>query len=745
MAESNSRRSNAGEIVEKETGIVLMEKSDGLFCFGDDLELNRFDGLPYSSRYYKLLQERQKLPIWETKDQFMSVLQNNQLVVISGTTKTGKSTQIPQWCAEFCLEVQSQHGGVVCSQIQRQQAVDLALRVADEMDVNIGHEVGYSIPLENCCSTDTILRYCTDDVLLRDLMSDPLLEHYGVVVIDQAHERTVSTDLLMLLLREVILQREDLRVVVLSVLPASQTLLTHFGGAAHLHVASPCLPEVLYSRQVSTESFHSALRLVVEVHKTRELGDIAVFLASEQEVGCACSVLAKEALRLNGTYGELVPVIMCPCHAGICLPITDHQSQKKERKVFLSCSQSEDMFWSVDNVKFVIDTGVEKRFVYIPRVRASAEVIRPISRCRAEIRKQLAGLAGRCFCLYPEETVLCAEIPAQILESNITSSVLFLKRMEVAGLRHFDFISRPDPESLMQALEDLDYLAALDDDGNLSEIGIIMSEIPLDPQMAKALLASCEFDCVSEMLTIAAMLAAPSCFVEPPLGMETEAMLCHMKLHHSEGDHFTLINIFNSFKCCQKDSCLTQEKWCQDYFLCCAALQTADAIRTELTETLKKLELPLSEPAFGTKTNTLNIKRALLAGFFMQVARDVDGSGNYFMLCNKHVAQVHPLSAYGAKAHKLGLPEWVLFHEYTLSNSNYIRTITEISPEVFVEMAPQYFFYNLPSSECKEFLQHILDSERSGRKTAGQITETGIPETQKETEEPQSYDRCLIQ
>lgn len=127
-----------------------------------------------------------------------------------------------------------------------------------------------------------MFRYCTDDVLLRELMSDPLLEHYGVVVIDQAYERTVSTDLLMALLREVLQERAELRVVLLSVTPASTTLLTHFSGAAHLHAAEPCSPEVLYSSRGSTESFCTALRLVLEVHRTKEPGDIAVFLSSEQ-------------------------------------------------------------------------------------------------------------------------------------------------------------------------------------------------------------------------------------------------------------------------------------------------------------------------------------------------------------------------------------------------------------------------------------------------------------------------------
>uniref|UniRef100_A0A673IEB2 Putative pre-mRNA-splicing factor ATP-dependent RNA helicase DHX32 n=1 Tax=Sinocyclocheilus rhinocerous TaxID=307959 RepID=A0A673IEB2_9TELE len=491
-------------------GELKREEESDLFEFGDDLELNQFDGLPYSSRYYRLLQERKTLPVWKYRHEFMTLLENNQILLVSGTTKTGKSTQvsIPQWCAEFCLSAQYQHGAVVCSQIQRRQAVDLALRVADEMDVNIGHEIGYSIPLETCCSNDTILR---------SMMSDPMLEHYGVVVIDQAHERTVSTDVLLGLLREVLLQRPKLRVAVLSAPPASDTLLAHYGNVPCLHLDAPCAGEVIHSNSSSAESFYSALRLALEVHRSREPGDVAVFLASEN--------LLYIIKHYTITLLSQLSTIKCLCDILVC---------------------KHDMS--------------------------------PIFKLDGYVLKNMLKL-HHMFC---------------------------------------------DPSAFMHLFP-----------------------------------------------------SAPSCFIEPPVGMVTEVMRCHVKFQHPEGDHFTLINIYNTFKH------FSQEQWCEEYFLCCDALQTSDAIRAQLTDILKRIELPISEPAFGTKTNALNIKRALLAGYFMQVSKhiDVDGSGNYFMLLNKHVAQVHRLSGYGAKAHKLGLPEWVLFHEYNLSDNNCIRTVTQISPQ----------------------------------------------------------------
>ncbi|NWR25957.1 DQX1 helicase, partial [Emberiza fucata] len=278
------------------------------------------------------------------------------------------------------------------------------------------------------------------------------------------------------------------------------------------------------------------------------------------------------------------------------------------------------------------------------------------------------------------------------------------------------------PESLMQALEDLDYLAALDDDGNLSEVGIIMSEFPLDPQLAKALIASCEFDCVEEMVSLAAMLTASPCFVPLSTHLEEAVALRRRALLHPSGDHFTLINIFNAFQ---------QREWgrgwgasplwashrplCVPYIPCCvpscvprpgAAFLTPSECPARLGEDLGVPALAWGLSPFVTPAGP------------SQVARDIDGSGNYVMLTHKHVAHLAPACGYLLRPPPRRLPPWVLYHEFTISQDNCLRVVSEIQPQMLVELAPQYYLSNLPPSEGRDLLMELREKVAAAEEAA---------------------------
>ncbi|XP_067996296.1 putative pre-mRNA-splicing factor ATP-dependent RNA helicase DHX32 isoform X3 [Melanerpes formicivorus] len=619
----------------------LLDGSDGdeeiLVC-GEDLELNPFDGLPYSSRYYKLMKEREELPVWKEKHTFMESLLHNQIVIVSGDAKTGKSSQVPQWCAEYCLSMHYQHGVVVCTQVHKQTAVWLALHVADEMDVNVGHEVGYFTPFESCCTTETILRYCTDDMLQREMMSTPLLTYYGVIILDDVHERTIATDALLGLLKNVLILRPELRLVILTAPHMSGTLLNYYGSIPFIRVENKHHAEVVYSCSIQNNHFLSALRLLFEIHHTKEKGNIVIFLACEQDIENAYQMIRQEQSNLNPDLGELIPVPLYPTKREL-IPKANQDKQKcckkYRRKVLLTTSSGESLIW-IKNVTFVIDVGVERRKVYNPRIRADSVITQPISKSQAEMHKQILGVSssGKLFCLYPEEFTykeMKEHLPAKIQESNLTSMVLFLKRMDIAGFGHCDFLTRPD---------------------------------------------------------------------------------------------------------------YSNEKWCRHYFLSCSALKMAEIIRAELVEIMKRIELPVSEPHFGSKENTLNIKKALLSGYFMHIARDVDGSGNYLMLTHRQVAQLHPFSSY---YNTRRIPEWVLFHEFNIAEDNSIRVVTEISPDLFMELVPQYYFSNLPPSENKDILQEVINhlSPVSSMKEK-QKTSNDNKEKDKLAQTP-TEQRCIVQ
>nr|XP_034994427.1 putative pre-mRNA-splicing factor ATP-dependent RNA helicase DHX32 [Zootoca vivipara] len=717
--------------------------------YAADLEMNPFDGLPFSSRYYKLLKEREELPVWQVKYAFMESLHHHQIVIVSGDAKTGKSSQVPQWCAEYSLSTHFQHGTIVCTQTHKHTAVWLALQVADEMDVDIGHEVGYVAPRESCCNSETILRYSTDDMLQREMMSNPFLSNYGIIILDDVHERTLPTDVLLGLLKDVVILRPELKLIVITSTQMCSKLQTYYGSTSLIRVKSRYQVEVVYTCCIQKDNFSSALRLLFEIHKSKERGDIVLFLACEQEIGKAYKIIQQEGPNLNPELGELVPVLLYPSERErILKPNEEGPCKNYRRRVLLTTSFGGSLVW-IKTVAFVIDVGIEKRKVYNPRIRTDSVVIQPISKSQAEMRRQILGMSsGKCFCLYPEEFTdneVKLLPPAKIQESNLTSMVLFLKRMDIAGLGHCDFMDRPAPESLMQALEDLDYLAALDNDGNLSEFGIIMSEFPVDPQLSKAILASCEFDCVEEMLTIAAMVTAPSCFLNPPQGTEEIAVACWQKFLHPAGDHFTLINVYKAYKEARTSSTglyRSTEKWCQENFLNCSALRMAEAIRAELADIMKRIELPISAPAFGLKENVLRIKKALLSGYFMQIARDVDGAGNYLMLSHRQVAQLHPLSIY---YNTTRIPEWVVFHEFSIAENNSLKIISAISPDLFVELAPQYYFSNLPASESKAILQEEIN-HLSPISTTGKEEKTNSKDKEyKKYPETPAEQRCIIQ
>ncbi|KAK7379066.1 hypothetical protein VNO80_04519 [Phaseolus coccineus] len=672
--------------------------------------INHWNARPYTQRYFEILEKRKTLPVWHQKEEFLKVLKDNQTLILVGETGSGKTTQIPQFVLEAVqLETPDKRRKmmIACTQPRRVAAMSVSRRVAEEMDVTIGEEVGYSIRFEDCSSARTVLKYLTDGMLLREAMTDPLLERYKVIILDEAHERTLATDVLFGLLKEVLKNRPDLKLVVMSATLEAEKFQGYFFGAPLMKVPGRLHPvEIFYTQEPERDYLEAGIRTVVQIHMCEPPGDILVFLTGEEEIEDACRKITKEISNLGDQVG---PVKVVPLYS--TLPPAMQQKifeppppPLKEggppgRKIVVSTNIAETSL-TIDGIVYVIDPGFAKQKVYNPRVRVESLLVSPISKASAHQRSGRAGRTqpGKCFRLYTERSFnndLQPQTYPEILRSNLANTVLTLKKLGIDDLVHFDFMDPPAPETLMRALEVLNYLGALDDDGNLTKLGEIMSEFPLDPQMSKMLVVSPEFNCSNEILSVSAMLSVPNCFVRPREAQKA-ADEAKARFGHIDGDHLTLLNVYHAYKQNNEDP-----SWCYDNFVNHRALKSADNVRQQLVRIMARFNLKQCSTDFNSRDYYVNIRKAMLAGYFMQVAH-LERTGHYLTVKDNQVVHLHPSNCLDHK------PEWVIYNEYVLTSRNFIRTVTDIRGEWLVDIAPHYYdLSNFPQCEAKRVLEKL--------------------------------------
>lgn len=642
----------------------------------------------------------------------MEILHNNQCLTLVGETGSGKTTQIPQWCLEYCKSrtPPGQRRLVACTQPRRVAAMSVATRVAEEMDVQLGAEVGYSIRFEDCVSERTLLKYCTDGMLLREAMNCPLLDNYGVIMLDEAHERTLATDILMGLIKEIVRQRKDIKIVVMSATLDSGKFQTYFENCPLMSVPGRTFPvEIFYTPEPEKDYLEAAIRTVVQIHVCEEVeGDILLFLTGQEEIEEACKRIKREIDNLGGEVGELKCIpLYSTLPPNLQQRIFEAAPPKRPngaigRKCVVSTNIAETSL-TIDGVVFVIDPGFSKQKVYNPRIRVESLLVCPISKASAMQRAGRAGRTkpGKCFRLYTEKaykTEMNDQTYPEILRSNLGTVVLQLKKLGVDDLVHFDFMDPPAPETLMRALEMLNYLAAIDDNGELTELGSLMAEFPLDPQLAKMVIASTELNCSNEVLSITAMLSVPQCFVRPTEAKKA-ADEAKARFAHIDGDHLTLLNVYHAFKQNHEDV-----QWCYDNFVNYRALKNADNVRMQLARIMDKYNLKRLSTDFKSKDYYINIRKALVAGFFMQVAH-LERSGHYITVKDNQLVQLHPSTVLDHK------PEWALYNEFVLTTKNFIRTVTDVKAEWLVQMAPQYYdMSTFPECDAKRKLTHVIQT-----------------------------------
>ncbi|KAI6676907.1 hypothetical protein NL676_037703 [Syzygium grande] len=688
---------------------------------GDAARPPHFNGLPSNAsvannakpnpfnRRQKIAQQRKSLPIASVERRLVQEVRNNDTLIIVGETGSGKTTQIPQFLfnAGFCRD-----GKIIgITQPRRVAAVTVARRVAEESGVELGQRVGYSIRFDDMTSGSTRIKYMTDGLLLREALLDPYLSRYSVLIVDEAHERTVHTDVLLGLLKDVQNKRSasvndclntenkqlnngmvldkgqgvwsstskqcqsrrfsTLKLIIMSASLDACVFSEYFGGARAVHVQGRQFPvDILYTLHPQPDYLDATLITIFQIHLEEGPGDVLVFLTGQEEIE-SIERLIQERLRqlpegnrnmwtvsiFSSLPSEKQMRVFAPTHPGF-------------REVILATNIAETSV-TIPGIKYVVDPGFVKARSYDPAKGMESLIVIPTSKAQALQRSGRAGREGpgKCFRLYPESEFEKLEdsTKPEIKRCNLSNVVLQLKALGVDDVIGFDFIEKPPRAAIVKSLEQLFLLGALTEDCKLSDpLGHQMARLPLDPIYSKALIQASQFNCLEEMLITVAMLSVESIFYAPREKLE-EARTAMKCFSSAEGDHITLINVFRaadefldkrkSGQGKEKDDKVLK-KWCKENFVNSRSLRHARDIHRQIQGHVEQMGLQIA----SCGDDMVQFRRCLASSFFLNAALK-QPEGSYRALASGQVVQIHPSSVLFRTK-----PECIIFNELVQTN-----------------------------------------------------------------------------
>uniref|UniRef100_A0A8C0L8V2 Pre-mRNA-splicing factor ATP-dependent RNA helicase PRP16 n=1 Tax=Canis lupus dingo TaxID=286419 RepID=A0A8C0L8V2_CANLU len=631
-----------------------------------------------------ILEQRQYLPIFAVQQELLTIIRDNSIVIVVGETGSGKTTQLTQYLHE---DGYTDYGMIGCTQPRRVAAMSVAKRVSEEMGGNLGEEVGYAIRFEDCTSENTLIKYMTDGILLRESLREADLDHYSAVIMDEAHERSLNTDVLFGLLREVVARRSDLKLIVTSATMDAEKFAAFFGNVPIFHIPGRTFPvDILFSKTPQEDYVEAAVKQSLQVHLSGAPGDILIFMPGQEDIEVTSDQIVEHLEELENAPALAVLPIYSQLPSDLQAKIFQ-KAPDGVRKCIVATNIAETSL-TVDGIMFVIDSGYCKLKVFNPRIGMDALQIYPISQANANQRSGRAGRTGpgQCFRLYTQSAykneLLTTTVP-EIQRTNLANVVLLLKSLGVQDLLQFHFMDPPPEDNMLNSMYQLWILGALDNTGGLTSTGRLMVEFPLDPALSKMLIVSCDMGCSSEILLIVSMLSVPAIFYRPK-GREEESDQIREKFAVPESDHLTYLNVYLQWKNNNYSTI-----WCNDHFIHAKAMRKVREVRAQLKDIMVQQRMSLA--SCGTDWDI--VRKCICAAYFHQAAKlkmssIFLGIGEYVNIRTGMPCHLHPTSSLFGMGYT---PDYIVYHELVMTTKEYMQCVTAVDGEWLAELGPMFY------------------------------------------------------
>ena len=688
------------------------------------------------------------LPVHEKLDEIKKAIAENQVTIICGETGSGKTTQLPK----ICLELGRGAAGLIGhTQPRRLAARSVAERIAEELKSEIGSAVGYKVRFTDHTSRDACVKLMTDGILLAETQTDRYLAAYDTIIIDEAHERSLNIDFLLGYLKQLLPRRPDLKVIITSATIDAERFSQHFNGAPVLEVSGRTYPvEILYRPLTSKDEDDAEVELTdAIVDAADELaqhgeGDILVFLPGEREIREAAEALRKSTLRRND---EILPLFARLSHA------EQHKifhPTGAKRRIVLATNVAETSL-TVPGIKYVIDTGLARVKRYSARAKVEQLHVEKISQAAARQRSGRCGRvsAGVCIRLFSEEDFNSRPefTDPEIVRSNLAAVILRMAALKLGDVAAFPFLEAPDQRYINDGFQVLLELGAVNEHNGLTKLGEQMARLPIDPKIARILLAAKKHDCMAEILVIASALSIQDPR-ERPLEARDAAAKAHERFTDKQSDFLAYLNIWDSFQR-ERDKGLSNKQlvqWCRQYFLSHLRMREWRELHHQLAQTAIEMGLTTKEVAFrrppevrqltssenaGDQDLSAKLKqkqldkkqhraqiraakeagyeqihRALLTGLIANVGMK-SPDGNDYTGARGSRFHLFPASAlFKAK------PKWVMAAELVETTRLYARDVAVIQPEWIEQEAPHLVRYHYFEPHWEQKRGEVIASER---------------------------------